>query len=275
VTRTWKILIVVILLLFLAAMVGGLVAALGGASAETSEASTPRLGVSTTATLVASTTTLSPTATGTQATTATATGPEGPQPLDMVEAGFSSFGDHNDHMAYAAIIRNPNPNRGTSSGTLRITLHDASGGVITYDQTFPHIMPGQTIAWAGALSMNGQTITGTGSEVLPLEAGEWIPADQMKPVGFVPFEIVGLTANETASTIAVVFTGSVVNNNSSDFENLAVSVLVRDQWGHLVGGGTNFVENVSAGGKAPFEVSVPRRDMLTHYASYEAYAQIW
>ena len=245
-----------------------------GSSAETSQTSTTRLGVSSTATLVAPTITQSPTATGTQASTTTVTGPEGLQPLDMVEGGASSFGDHNDHMAYAAIIRNPNPDYGTSSGTLRITLHDASGGVITYDQTFPHIMPGQTIAWAGTLSMNGQTITGTGSEVLPLKAGDWIPADQMKPVGFIPFEIVGLKANEKASTTAIVFTGNVVNSNSSDFEKLAVSVLLRGKEGGLIGGGTGFVENVPAGGKVPFEVDIPR-DMLGRYASYEAYAQIW
>lgn len=273
-TRTWKAVIVVILLLFLAAMVGGLVAALGGTSTETSQASTTELAVSSTITMVAPTITSSPTATGTQASTTTATGPERLQPLDGVEGGGSSFGDNNDHMAYAAIIRNPNPDDGTSSGTLRITLHDASGGVITYDQTFPHIMPGQTIAWAGTLSMNGQTITGFGSEVLPLKAGDWIPAGQMKPVGFVPFEIVGLKANEAASTTGIVFTGNVVNNNSSDFEKLAVSVLLRDKDGHLVGGGTGFVENVPAGGKVPFEVDIPR-DMLGRYASYEAYAQIW
>jgi hypothetical protein len=273
-TRTWKILILVILLLVLAAMAGGLLAALGGTSAETSQTSTTRLGVSTTATLVASTITQSSTATGTQASATTATGPEGLQPLDMVEGGFSSFGDHNDHMAYAAIIRNPNPGYGTSSGTLHITLHDANGGVITYDQIFPHIMPGQTIAWAGTLAMNGQTITGTGSELLPLNAGDWIPVDQMKPVGFVPFAIVGLTANEKASTTAIVFTGNVVNSNSTDFEKLAVSVLLRDEEGHLIGGGTGFVENVPAGGKVPFEVDIPR-DMPGYYASYEAYAQIW
>lgn len=255
-------------------MVGGLVAAFGGTSTETSQASTTGRGVSTTVTLVAPTTTQSSSALGTQASSPTVTGPEGPKPLDMVEGGFSSFGDHNDRMAYAVIIRNPNPDHGTSPGTLRITMHDADGGVITYDQTFPHVMPGQTIAWAGSLPMSGQAITGSGSEALPLEAGDWIPADQMKPVGFVPFEIAGLKASETASTTAIVFTGDLVNNNSVDFSKLAVSVLLRDQERGLIGGGTGFVENVPAGGKVPFEVDIPR-DMLGRYASYEAYVQIW
>ena len=263
-----------VVLVALVCAVATLVLAGCASSAEISQTSTTRLGVSTTATLVASTITQSPTATGTQASTTTATGPEGLQPLDMVEGGFSTFGDKNDHLAYAAIIRNPNPDYGTSSGTLHITLHDANGAVITYDQSFPHIMPGQTIAWAGTLSMNGQTITGTGSYILPLEPSDWIPAEQMKSVGFVPFEIVGLTANETASTAAIVFTGNVVNSNSADFERLAVSVLLRDQEGHLMGGGTGFVENVPAGGKVPFEVDIPR-DMPGYYTSYEAYAQIW
>ncbi len=259
-----------VVLVVMSCVVAMLVLAGCRSSAETSPASTTRVEASTTITEVASTTTDSGPVTGTQATTAAATGPEGPQPLDMLEVGFSSFGDHE---VFGAIIKNPNPDHGTSSGTLRVTLRDASGGVITYDQTFPHIMPGQAVAWGGTLSGNGQTITGSGSEVLSLEAGDWIPADQMEPVGFVPFEIVGLKENKTASPAALVFTGEVANGNPVDLEKLAVTVLLRDQEGLLIGGGTGFVENVPAGGKAPFEVDIPR-DML-NYGSYEAYAQIW
>jgi len=192
-----------------------------------------------------------------------------PAPLQLVESGFTVV--EGPYVEYGVIIKNPNEDIGAVFPAVRITMRDEAGGVLgTDDQTLNRIMPGGVAAWGGQADPNGKKPAKVEFEVL--DPGDtWKLADQMEPADFKPFTVIGLRANKSDSGTS--FTGELVNPNSSAFNEAAVSVLLRDKAGAIVGGYTGFIERLPANGKAAFEVS--SMGDVPAYASIEAYPSPW
>jgi hypothetical protein len=192
-----------------------------------------------------------------------------PKPLELVETGYTVVSG--PYVEYGFVLRNPNADYGAESPVVRITALDAKGGVLgTEDQTLFQVYPGQTLAFGSQVDPNGKKPAKVTFEVIP-PGDNWEPADQMEPAGFKPFQITGLKANK--SDFQTAFTGMLTNPNSTAFDTVAVTVLLRDKHGKIKIGYTAFPDHVAAGGKVPFEVTsmgdVPK------YAKFEAYAQPW
>ena len=194
---------------------------------------------------------------------------EVPSPLELLETGF--FVVEGPYVEYGFVLKNPNAGTGAEFPTVRITMRDANGGVVgTDEQVLNRIMPGETVAWGGQANPNGTKPASVKFEVID-PGDNWKPADHMEPVDFKPFKVVGLKENK--SDFSTSFTGELVNPNGAAFDQVAVSILLRDKAGKIVVGYTGFVEKLSANGKVPFEVDSLGK--VPEYAKFEAYAQPW
>jgi hypothetical protein len=192
-----------------------------------------------------------------------------PSPLELIETGFTVV--EGPFVEYGFILKNPNTSMGAILPTVRITMRDSNDGVIgTDEQMLFRIMPGETVAWGGQANPNGKIPVKVEFEVLD-PGDKWRPANQMDPVGFKPFEVVGLQANTT--DFGTSFTGELNNPNDTAFKQIAVSVILRDNTGKIVVGYTGFVDQLSANGKVHFEVDSLGK--VPEYATFEAYAQPW
>ncbi len=193
-----------------------------------------------------------------------------PKALKLMESGYaidqSSYGGPYVH--YAFILQNPNASIGAEFPTVRITMRDASGQVIgTSEQTMMRIFPNETIAWGGQADANGKQPATV--EFAPYVSDRnWQNANA---ANFKAFQIAGLIVSD--SGYITKWTGELVNPNSQSFEQVAVSVLLRDANGKLVVGYSGFASHVPSNGSVPFEVSALGE--VPQYSKFEAYATPW
>jgi hypothetical protein len=195
-----------------------------------------------------------------------------PSPLELVETGYtidpSSYGGPYIHYGY--ILKNPNTNTGAIRVPIRITARDANDAVIgTQTDYIDMVMPGETSAWGWQLSSNGKQPAKVDFEVID-PGNNWRDASLMSPVGFKPFQVIGLQANSSLPNFKI--TGEISNPNNTPFAMVGIAVIIRDSNRKLLTVFTSFVQSLSANGRAPFEV-MTLGDVPANVA-FEAYARI-
>ena len=194
-----------------------------------------------------------------------------PEPLRLLEAGYVVVVAAGPFVEYGFVMQNPNSMFGAQFPMVRITMRDAAGQVIgTTEKVLNRIMPSETLGWGDQADPNGQKPAKVEFEVLD-PGRNWKPADQMAPVGFKPFTVAGLKVNK--SLFGTSFTGELVNPNDAAFEQVAVSILLRDKAGKIVVGYTDFPKKLPANGKVPFEVR--SLGEVPEYSKFEAYTTPW
>ncbi len=192
-----------------------------------------------------------------------------PVPLAMADSGWAL--SENGYVTWGFILENTNVDAGAENVTVRISMKDAGGAELgTQDVAVKRIMPGATVALGGEdADPHGKVPATVDFEVLDPGAG-WKRADAMAPVGFKALTVVDPKAGKEGMTTS--FTGQLKNPNDSAFEQVAVTVLLRDKTGKIFYGGYNTVDNVKAGATVPY-----RADMLgaADYATFEMSAAPW
>lgn len=182
----------------------------------------------------------------------------------VVESGWSV--DDQGYVHYGIVLENEG-DMAAMFPAVKITGKDADGNVVSSDeQILMGLKPGQRVAWAGQ--------AGTGTAPATVEFGvnvsesSWQKAEAAEDA----FEISGTTAQESGFG-TVNFVGEITSLlEDEDLGMVAVSVLLRDGSGAIVGGYSGFVNNLAAGSTTSFDVlgyGIPA------YETFEVFAQSW
>ena len=187
--------------------------------------------------------------------------------LEIVESGWSITRD--GYVNYAFVLRNTSDSLAVRFPEIRITGKTAEGSVLfSTSQVLFAISAGETTAFA--------SIAGNGTPPASLEITAVAPqSHNVLNRADAPAYAVSNTSVSPDSIGGVSFTGVVetMKAGSTDFNETALSVLLRDGKGTLVGGYSTFITQPDEGQSAPFEIS--SLGSCLNYASYEIVAQAW
>ncbi len=193
--------------------------------------------------------------------------------FEVAESGWTvSSPESGSYVIYAFALRNPSDDFMIKYPSVKITGRDKDGTVLFSDEQVLNVLyPGKTTYFASLAGGNSVPAT---VEFTPCAPDEW----NVTPyAGATPqFEVSGLSAVPDGFG-GVNFTGelTVVSAEGSDAaisSGLAVTAVLRDDDGKIVGGFSDFIDMPAEGETAPFEVSYFDPPA---YASAEAYVQVW
>ncbi len=206
--------------------------------------------------------------TGTEAAKAKAAAK--PKPLQITESGYSLVSG--PHVEYAFVLRNPNADFAVMFPEVKVTMRDAAGHVLGTDDVTLRwwFLPGETIAYAQEIDPKGGRPTRVDFEVVD-PGVKWQTAAKAQPWDRKPIKTSNLKVTKTAS--GMIFTTDLENPNSVGIDDFAVSVVLRDKSGHIVGGYTGIGEDLYAGEKKKFAVKSSHD--IPKFATAEVHAQIW
>lgn len=184
--------------------------------------------------------------------------------VSLVDSGWSV--DEQGYIHYGVIIKNEGA-QGALFPTVKIVSKDESGNVISSDeQVLMSIRPDQELAWGG------QAGHGTPPATVEFEVSVGSSNWQDSDPNIEMFRIDGLNVQDSGYGM-VHFVGEITSLlEDTNMNQVAVSALLRDANGAIVGGYTGFADNLSAGGTTAFDIigyGVP------DYATVEAWAQPW
>lgn len=151
------------------------------------------------------------------------------------------------YVQWIAVMRNPNPDLFGAFPTVAVTARDAQGAVVgTDDQVMESLPPGATIAFASQVTATAQPA----KIDITFKKVDWVKT-QTKPADYPPFTAEKVSFRpDRAAGFSV--TGDLRNPYSKPVDGLAVTALVRDAAGKLLGGRTTFLDTLAAGGTIPF-----------------------
>ena len=152
---------------------------------------------------------------------------------------------------FTAVGLNPNQNKGALLPAFRVTAYDANGGILgTTDQYVSLWYPNTYAATWGQMDTGGVQPADVKVEIAPIEAYEW---GNLDPADTPAYSVDGLT-EIPQDYMGPKFTGTV-SNPTGEVKSLQIVVVMRDEAGNLVDGCSTYVNDVPAGGSAPFEAS--------------------
>ena len=170
------------------------------------------------------------------------------QPFKVTESGYKIISGFDDYfLKWFVILENPNTDLYGVFPTLTITARDENGVILgTEDQVLSELPPGTKIAFAGQISTTKQpkTVEFTPSKV------EW-KETITKPSDYLPFQVEKINFSSSGKNTATV-SGDIKNPYSEDIDQLAVTSLLRNEEGKLIGGSTTFVDSLPANGSRPY-----------------------
>ena len=189
--------------------------------------------------------------------------------LSLVESGWSVGASGYVHYGFA--LRNDTDDLSVIFPTVKIVGRDADGSVLFSDeQIISRIEPGQTLYW-GSLAGNGTPPATVEFSVADLPDYAVSRAVQDYP----SFTVEGLSP-VTNSLGLLSFTGELTCEGdmpkSSVANEVALTIILRDDQGKIVYGETSFVGGVSSGKTVPFEATLMES---ASYATAEAHVQPW
>ena len=189
------------------------------------------------------------------------------QPIEVKDFGWTL--SESGYLHYGIILYNPNEKTVYDYPSFRITAKDANGVVLgTEDQTLSIIYPDETMGYAFQSFECSEMPTDVQVEVLDSEDYKIRDVSTLNRPEHQPFEIVNATMRENK------IVGEIINHDTYDYGQVAVSVIFRDNAGKIVGGTTTFVDNLKANGTVPFDLDeIWYSDFKSD--NYEIYANIW
>ncbi|MBX9032491.1 hypothetical protein [Gordonibacter massiliensis (ex Traore et al. 2017)] len=184
--------------------------------------------------------------------------------LTVTDSGWSV--DDQGYVHYGIIVKNEG-SQGALFPTIKVTGKDESGNVVSSDQqTLMSLRPDQEVAWGGQAG-NG-TAPATVEFELSVGSNNWQDSDENIDM----FKVDGVSAQDSGYG-TVNFVGEITSLlTDTDMDQVAVSIILRNGDGAIVGGYTGFAENLAAGATTSFDVlgyGVPE------YVDFEAWAQPW
>lgn len=165
--------------------------------------------------------------------------------LQVKTVGFSKWQYANSYNI-GGIIVNPNKSLGAWQTTLTVTAYGANNVVLgSRQESIYTIPPGQEMGFSSFA--NGDAGAVTRVEVVPRVA-RW---EKMSSLPFFTFENTAYLPG-TSNKI----TGIIGSSLSKTYTQVKVTAVLLDQAGNAQGAGFAYVDNVPAGQKVPFEVSL-------------------
>lgn len=195
--------------------------------------------------------------------------------LEIVESGYTvmasnSIGDI--YLTYAVTIKNNNKKMAVEFPSITVTGRSESGSILfSEEQTLGTILPGDSVSWADdAVDCKGET---PASVDIKVEGGDFVkPAQSINnTVPSSDFTIENLS--EVPGDFDYAVTGEIINNSDTDYDSVAVTVILKNQ-GKVVGGFTDYADNLSAGKQSAFDISSFMSELPAH-DSIEVVVQGW
>jgi hypothetical protein len=192
-----------------------------------------------------------------------------PKPLEIVESGYTIV--DGPAVEYAFVLRNPNADFGVQYPAVRVTMRNKSGRVLsTATSTFGRwLRAGETASFAEQVSVNGEIPAKVDFAVVDPGA-KWKSASESALMGYT-LKTSHVTVKSANRGIAV--SGQVENSNSVRIDDVALSAILRDKSGHIVGGFSGYMEEINPGVKQAF--TVKSNHDVPKFAKVEMYAQQW
>lgn len=188
--------------------------------------------------------------------------------LSIVESGYN---DDDGYIHYGIALKNNDESCYTTYPTIRIVGKDDQGKIVfSEDQVLGLIGPGETIVF-GCQAGNGVSASTVDFSVETSSVSETRETDKKGEKYVFTNQSVHKDSIGNAS-----FTGEVEKQNADEAiepsDTAAVSLILRDESGSIVGGYIDFVTLNADGAKTAFELSVYDPPA---FASYELHALSW
>lgn len=194
--------------------------------------------------------------------------------LVLVDTGISisSASSYSDtvYINYCGIIKNPNTSVAATFPKIYATVKDGSMVLTTDSQSGFYIMPGDTIALVGTLSVLKSEVTDSTSVYYSVECSDFVSATNSDMVKSGDFKVSNVSEHNGSYSYTV--TGEITNNSSKAVDMAYVAVVMTND-GEIVYSENTFVDGISAGGTKAFELT-SLYDFPEHDA-VKVYVQEW
>lgn len=199
---------------------------------------------------------------------------ESPKALELVDTGISvsSSSSYSDtvYINYCGIIKNPNKSMAATFPKIYATVKDGTEVLTTDYQTGFYVMPGDTIALVGTLSVLKSEITNSTSVYYTVECSDFVSAENSDMVKSSSFKVSNVSEHSGSYSNSV--TGEITNNSGKSVDMAYVAVVMTNG-GDIVYSENTFVDSISAGGTKAFELT-SLRDFPEH-DGVKVYVQEW
>ncbi|WP_326826399.1 hypothetical protein [Streptosporangium sp. NBC_01756] len=192
------------------------------------------------------------------------------KPLSVVEEASSILKGNDGYVVnWAGVLSNSNPWHFGEHVVATVTAKDANGKeVVRMEQPLDAVPP------AGSLSFTGQVVATEKPAKVSIQyrPAEWRLAGRIVSA-FAPFPISDvLTEGKSDSYLITGYVGTPYRLPAS---SLAVTALLRDKSGKLLGGGSTFVDDVRVGGKRRFIMNIESVPDAKKIAKADLVARTW
>lgn len=199
---------------------------------------------------------------------------ESPQSLLLLDTGISvssslSYSD-TVYINYCGIIKNPNKYHAATFPKVYATVKDGSTVLTTDSQTGFYIMPGDTVALVGTLSVLKSEITSDTSVYYSVECSDFVDSTSSDMIKTSYFKVANVS--EHSGSYSNTVTGEITNNSDRAVDMVCVSVIMMEN-ADIVFCDSTFVDGISAGGTKAFELT-SLRDFPEH-DNVKVYVQEW
>lgn len=166
-------------------------------------------------------------------------------PLEIIDSGWLNS---NGYLQYYVTLHNPNDTIAVEYPSFRITAKDSSGALLgTEDQVCRIIYPQEELTYAGQAFYVDKDPTTVDFE--PLDSDDYNLKNVSALETYLPLKAVNVTVRSNKVV------GEINNPNDYKFDTLAVSAIMKDDDGNIVGIFSTFIYDVSANSTTPFEIS--------------------
>jgi hypothetical protein len=155
-------------------------------------------------------------------------------------------------VSWSVLVANPNPWHFGENVAATVIGRDEQGReILRRREPMDAVPPGRTVAFSGMV-----TATRRPAKVeVAIEAPQWRKAQRI-PSAFKQFPLTDVQTVKLRDGQYLV-SGFVIDPFRKPASNLRVTALLRDRGGRLLGGRSDFVDDVSAGGRQRFVITVP------------------
>jgi len=186
--------------------------------------------------------------------------PEGASDIVLVKQGF---GQDEQSAGFGMLIENPNDGFAVESSQYHLTAFAEDGHVLETEEGYVKVLlPNQTLGVGGDLYLEeGMRIARVDIQV---KAGSFEESD---PIPYFTAQNIAYQAGTYSSKV----TGEIVSPYTKDITSIRVSAIGYNEAEEIIGGGSTYLDFVSANGKAAVEVSIISSETP---ASTELYAAV-
>lgn len=197
-----------------------------------------------------------------------------PKNLVLVDSGISlkSASSYSDtaYINYCCIVKNPNTSMAATYPTIYATVKDGSVILTTDSQSGFYIMPGDTVALVGTLSVFKNEVTADTSVYFTVDCSDFVNAANTDMVKSSDFKVSNVS--EHSGSYSYTVTGEITNNSGKSVDMAYVAVVMTKD-GEIVYAENTFVDGIRAGSTKAFELTGYNK--FPSHDEVKVYVQEW